>query len=90
MKKYYLYILAEKKKGSLHIDITDDILKCITEINMMQLEFFKKKEKYRLVFYEETGNIVSAIRYKKKLLKWDKFWIDTLIDKCNPQWEDLI
>ena len=85
MKKYFLYILTDKKNGSLHIDITDDIVNSVIEFKKRRTEFLKKKDRYFLVYYEEAGNI----KYKKKMKRWKKFWLDTLIDKCNPQWDDL-
>ncbi len=90
MKKYYLYILADKKNGSLHIDITDDLKRSVCEFKMCENVLFKSKDKYSLVYYEEAGNIINAIKMKKKLEKWDRYWKETLIEKCNPLWEDLL
>jgi len=43
----------------------------------------------KLVYFEETRNILKAIRLKKKLEKWNKAWKIILVEKFNPDWQDL-
>jgi len=50
----------------------------------------KNIQRYRkLLYFEETRNVLEAIRLKKKIVKWDKVWKIILIEKFNPDWEDL-
>lgn len=43
----------------------------------------------KLVYYENAGNVISAIALKKKLNKWDKVWMNILIETFNPERKDL-
>ncbi len=42
-----------------------------------------------LVYYELAENVLSAIKSKKKLEKWDTFWKQSLVESINPDWRDL-
>lgn len=51
--------------------------------------FTKKYHVHRLVYYEETDNVNSAITREKQMKKWKRQWKIELIEKFNPDWEDL-
>jgi putative endonuclease len=90
MKSYYLYILASDKNGTLYIGITSDLIKRIQEHKAKALDGFSKKYNVnKLVHYEETNDIYSAIAREKALKKWNRSWKINLIEKDNPNWEDL-
>jgi len=42
-----------------------------------------------LVYYEDGGDVLSAIQREKRLKKWNRAWKIRLIEKHNPQWKDL-
>jgi len=44
---------------------------------------------HRLVYYEQMDNIKSAIEREKNLKKWNRDWKINLIEKLNPNWDDL-
>jgi len=44
---------------------------------------------HKLVYYETTNNINSAIEQEKCLKRWKREWKIRLIEKENPEWEDL-
>jgi len=41
------------------------------------------------VFFEETYDVESAITKEKQIKKWNRQWKIELIEKKNPEWEDL-
>jgi putative endonuclease len=43
----------------------------------------------RLVYYEQTENVYSALEREKQLKKWRRDKKTFLIEKENPLWEDL-
>jgi putative endonuclease len=51
--------------------------------------FTQKYGVHSLVYFEETGNIESAINREKQLKKWRRSWKLALIDGTNPDWKDL-
>jgi putative endonuclease len=51
--------------------------------------FTKKYDIATLVWYEHHETIESAIIREKQLKKWNRAWKLELIEKDNPQWQDL-
>lgn len=49
----------------------------------------KKYNIKTLVYFETTSDIHSAIEREKKLKKWNRAWKIALIEKANPEGEDL-
>ena len=49
-------------------------------------------EKYavnQLVWYEQTNDIRIVIEREKQIKKWNRKWKIRLIEKENPEWDDL-
>ena len=44
---------------------------------------------HRLVYYEHYDEVEHAIQREKRLKKWNRQWKMRLIEKENPEWEDL-
>jgi len=89
-KGYYVYILANKRNGTLYTGITNDLKRRILEHKNNIIEGFTKKYKvHALVYYEETNNINAAIEREKRLKKWNRKWKIDLIEKENLNWDDL-
>jgi len=90
MKSYYVYIMANKRNGTLYIGVTNDLIKRVFEHKSDIVQGFTKKYKiHSLVYFEECGEIESAILREKQLKKWNRQWKLELIEKENPQWKDL-
>jgi len=90
MKQYFVYILASKRNGTLYIGLTNDLLRRIYEDKNDLIEGFTKKYGiHLLVYYEVYGNINDAIAREKHMKKWNRQWKINLIEKSNPDWEDL-
>jgi putative endonuclease len=90
MKYYYVYILASKRRGTLYIGVTNDLIRRIHEHKDGSVEGFTKKYKvYNLVYYQQCENIESVIQREKQLKSWHREWKIRLIDETNPMWKDL-
>ena len=90
MKKYYVYILASKRNGTLYIGVTNDLIRRVYEHKNDLIDGFTKKYGvHRLVYYEQYDEIVNAIQREKRLKKWNRQWKIELIEKENPEWKDL-
>jgi len=88
--QYYVYILSSRKKGTLYIGVTSDLLKRVYEHKHDLVEGFTKQYKvHNLVYFEITESIESAIAREKRLKKWNREWKIRLIEKSNPDWHDL-
>ena len=90
MKKYYVYILASQKNGTLYIGITSILVKRIHEHKNNLVEGFSKKyQTHLLIYFEETPDVHAALLREKQIKKWNREWKINLIEKANPEWKDL-
>lgn len=90
MNSYYVYIVASEKNGTLYVGVTNDLVRRVWEHKNKGIDGFTKKyEVHRLVYFEETSNIESALAREKQLKNWQRKWKLQLIEKDNPNWEDL-
>ncbi|MEA1936687.1 MAG: GIY-YIG nuclease family protein [Patescibacteria group bacterium] len=89
-KTYTVYITASKRNGTLYIGITSNLKKRIYEHKEGLADSFTKKYKInKLVYFETTNNVNSAILREKQMKKWKREWKINLIEKENPCWTDL-
>ena len=86
----YVYILASRKHGTLYVGVTNDMSQRL-ELHRSGKgsEFAKKYGVTRLVYLETYENPEEAIRREKQLKKWNRDWKVELIEKDNPDWNDL-
>ncbi len=90
MKEFYVYILCNKRNGTLYIGVTSNLVKRVFEHrNELAEGFSKTYGTHRLVWYERHENAESAITREKQLKKWRREWKLRLIDERNPLWDDL-
>ncbi len=90
MNSYYIYMLASKPNGVLYIGVTNDLLRRVWEHREGLVDGFTKTYRVkRLVYWEQTTDINSAIEREKRLKAWKRDWKIELIEKHNPEWKDL-
>jgi putative endonuclease len=90
MKKYYVYILASKRNGTLYVGITSNLVKRVWEHkNKIVKGFTKKYNVDLLVYFEEHDNPAEAIKREKNIKAWKRNWKLQLIERGNPNWRDL-
>ncbi|WP_369719640.1 MULTISPECIES: GIY-YIG nuclease family protein [unclassified Bradyrhizobium] len=87
---YYVYILASKIGGTLYIGVTNDLIRRVAEHKSKLIESFTEKyDVARLVYFEQLDDPENAIKREKRLKKWKRAWKIALIEKDNPDWNDL-
>ena len=65
---YYVYILASRRNGTVYTGVTNNLLNRMYSHKIKLLRGFSSRYNVnRLVFFEETGDIFSAMNEKKKL-----------------------
>ena len=90
MNSYYVYIITNDGNRVLYVGVTSDLVKRIYEHRNALIEGFSKRYHLKkLVYFEETSDILSAIEREKKLKKWKKEYKISLVSKFNPEWKDL-
>ena len=90
MGQYFVYILASKRNGTLYIGVTNNLLKRVHQHkNDVTEGFTRKYNVHSLVYYEVFNRIQDAITREKQMKKWKRQCKMELIEKSNPNWEDL-
>ena len=83
-KKYFVYILSNKRNGTLYIGVTNNLIRRIYEHKNNLIEGFTKNYNiHQLVYYEEYNNIDTAISREKQMKKWNRSWKMQIIEKNN-------
>ena len=87
---YYVYILTNWDDSVLYIGVTSNLSKRLYEHrNHLADGFTKKYNVYKLVYFEETTDVNSAIAREKQLKGWTRKKKNDLIIRVNPEWKDL-
>ena len=87
---YFVYILASQRNGTLYIGVTNDLIRRVYEHKSKSAPGFTSQYSVdRLVWFDQTDSVVSAIATEKRLKRWNRAWKVALIEKTNPEWEDL-
>ena len=85
-----VYILASKRNGTLYVGVTSDLIKRVWEHkNNVVKGFTERYSVHQLVWYELHETMESAIRKEKMLKNWKRVWKLELIERSNPNWQDL-
>ena len=89
-KTYAVYILTNYNETTFYIGVTGDLQKRIWEHKNKVVEGFTKKYNVdRLVYYELTEDVESALNREKQLKRWHRQWKINLIKEMNPELNDL-
>jgi putative endonuclease len=88
--KFYVYIITNKKNGTLYIGMTNNIERRMYEHKKSLIEGFSKRYGLtKLVYCEFYKYVNDAIKREKQLKNWRRQWKIDLIETDNPIWEDL-
>ena len=87
---YFVYILASQRNGTLYVGVTNNLVRRIYEHREKLIEGFTSQYNVtRLVWFDQTASIEEAIAHEKRLKRWQREWKIALIEKSNPNWDDL-
>ncbi len=86
----YVYIITNKRNGTLYTGVTSNLKKRIYEHKEGLAEGFSKTYHLKcLVWYEVHDDINEAILREKRIKKWERIWKLRMIEEMNPEWNDL-
>ena len=90
MKQGFVYILFNKRNGTLYTGVTSDLIKRIDEHkNKFVSGFSQKYGTDKLGYYEVFEDITFAIEREKQIKAGSRKKKLDLIESINPKWEDL-
>jgi len=89
MNQYYVYIMTNRSR-TLYTGVTNNLERRVYEHKRRLVDGFTKKYNLtRLVYYEESSDILAAIRREKQIKGWLRSKKIDLIESVNPEWRDL-
>ena len=87
---YYVYILSNWDDSVLYIGVTNDLTRRLYEHRSHLADGFTARYNvHKLVYFEYTNDVQSAIEREKQLKGWRRDKKNALISKSNPTWDDL-
>jgi len=85
-----VYIMASGFNGTLYIGVTSNLIGRIMQHRDGTFAGFTKRYGvHRLVWFDTTDRMEDAISAEKRIKKWPRDYKKNLIERENPQWEDL-
>jgi len=89
-ERCHVYILANKRNGTLYVGMTTDLVGRMTAHKSKLVPGFTRKYGVdKLMYFEEHASIIEARAREHTLKRWRRAWKIALIEKDNPQWRDL-
>ena len=74
----------------MYIGVTNNLEHRLYEHkNKLANGFTKKYNVHKLVYYESTSDIKSAIEREKQIKGWTRNRKNELVEVTNPEWDDL-
>ena len=74
----------------MYVGVTNNLERRIYEHkNKLVKGFTKKYNINKLVYFEETQDVISAIDREKEIKKWRREKKHQLVNSMNPTWRDL-
>ena len=87
---FFVYILANKKNGTLYVGVTNNLARRVAEHKARLVPGFTQKYGLdRLVYFEAFESILEARAREHVLKRWRRAWKIALIEELNPDWRDL-
>ncbi len=87
---YYVYIMSNSHNSVVYVGVTGDLARRVYEHKNHLLKGFSDRyNTEKLVFAEAFANIEDAIASEKKIKGWARAKKNALIEKANPNWEEL-
>ena len=88
---YYVYLLSNTTNSTVYTGVTNNLLKRVYEHkhNLDSNSFTARYHVHKLVYYETTSDVYSAIEREKQIKSWSRSRKNQLVDSMNPRWEDL-
>ena len=86
-----VYQMTNRRHGTLYIGVTSDLVTRVVQHRDGEIPGFTATHGLkRLVWFEQHETIIGAIGRETSLKKYKREWKINLIERDNPQWQDLL
>ncbi|MGD9096057.1 MAG: GIY-YIG nuclease family protein [Chromatiales bacterium] len=91
MSTYFVYILTNQSNRVLYTGVTNNLIRRLEEhLHGHGAGFANKYRCRKLVYYEMSSSIESAIQREKQIKKGSRKRKIALVESMNPGWVDLL
>ena len=90
MREPCVYILTSRRNGTFSTGVTSDLMTRMYQHREGVTGGFTSEHKVlMLVYYEMHATMAEAIRREKAIKRWKREFKLNLIERDNPDWQDL-
>ena len=88
---YYVYIMTNSFGNVIYTGLTNDLIRRVYEHrnHFDKNSFTSRYNLEKLVYFETTSDVQSAIEREKQIKSWNRKRKNKLVESRNPNWEDL-
>mgnify|MGYP001607840759 CR=1 FL=1 len=88
--RYYVYLLTNKNDKVMYVGVTNNLERRMYEHKAKVVPGFTQKYNVnKLVYFEETPDVHTALTREKEVKKWRREKKNNLVVAVNPEWKDL-
>jgi len=89
MKAGFVYIMANRKNGTIYIGVTSDLIGRVHQHREGLVAGFTKRYGCKLlVWFEAYDDLQEARQRELQIKEWQRSWKVRLIEENNLEWED--
>lgn len=82
--------MTNRHRGALYVGVTSFLAHRIPEHREDRgSDYCHRRGLVRLVWAERSEPIEACIAHEKRLKRWRREWKFALIERANPDWDDL-
>ena len=87
---YYVYMMTNRYNNVLYTGVTNDLIRRVYEHrnHLIKDSFTARYHITKLVYFEMTEDIRSAIEREKQIKSWGRARKEALVVSQNSTWED--
>ena len=87
---YYVYMMSNTTDTVLYVGVTNNLKRRVYEHKSKLIDGFTKKYNViKLLYFDSTNDVMSAISREKEIKGWTRAKKNALISSFNPRWDDL-
>ena len=90
MKAGFVYIMANRKNGTIYTGVTNDLAARVYAHREGLIAGFTRQHGCKsLVWFEAHDDLQEARRRELQIKEWKRAWKIRLIEEDNLEWDDL-
>ena len=89
-REYFVYLMTNKNNTVIYTGVTNDLKRRVYEHKEKLIDGFTRKYNItKLVYFESTNDVYSAIQREKQIKAGSRQKKIDLINSINKEWKDL-